>query len=264
MDFPTLRFDQESLRARVVPPSVAEAAAAAFRSAGCLLVEGVIDVALVDTLRDAFLTRYREYLVPRHHDDALEVGSRRYMVTVRVEAPFLDVEVYANPMLVPILTELLDAVRLFGFGCVVALPNSPEQHMHRDASGLFGEASLDETVPPYAISALIPLVDMEGRVGTTRVLLGSHLRFGDGDWTFGTAEPVVKRGSVLLMDYRLFHCGTPNTSDAPRPLLYNGYARPWFRDPVNYSRQGAVVMTRDDLESIPPEHRKLFAGATLV
>jgi ectoine hydroxylase-related dioxygenase (phytanoyl-CoA dioxygenase family) len=237
-------------------------AADAFRAAGCLVVHDVLDVDLVESLRHAFLARNRRYLSERNHHDALKVGGRRYMVTVRLRPPFSDPRVYANPLVMRIVAQLLGDVRLFAFGGVVALPGAPEQHLHADNEGLFDDPKLDSRLPPYAVSALIPLIDVDGAVtGTTQVWPGTHLTAGLPLGERGFVDPVLPRGSVLLMDYRLVHRGTPNPSATVRPILYNVYARPWFRDPTNYRQQAPLLIGPVQRSRVPGAHRALFSGS---
>jgi hypothetical protein len=60
------------------------------------------------------------------------------------------------------------------------------------------------------------------------------------------------------MDYRLVHAGTQNRSPNPRPVLYNVYARPWYRDWKNYRKQPPLVISHDELARVPDEHKVLF------
>ena len=43
-----------------------------------------------------------------------------------------------------------------------------------------------------------------------------------------------RAGDAIIFDYRTFHRGMPNHSGARRPLLYQTYSRPWFRDEHNF------------------------------
>ena len=49
----------------------------------------------------------------------------------------------------------------------------------------------------------------------------------------GVAPP-WRAGDAIIFDYRTFHRGMPNHSGARRPLLYQTYSRPWFRDEHNF------------------------------
>lgn len=257
---PSVWFDRIADDVSAPPAAVVAEAAQAFRQAGCVLLHDVLDTRLVDEMRAAFLARHRRYLVDRRrHLRALGVGDRRWMVTVRLRPPFSDPRVYANRFVLPVVRELLETPRLLAFGGVVSLPGAEDQHVHRDGPLLFG-AGIGETLPPHAISAVIPLIDIDDVTGTTRTYPGSHCVVADEAGQQGYVDPVVPRGSVLLMDYRLRHGGTANRSPNPRPVLYNVYAEPWFRDDRNYTRQKPLVMGTVERRRVPAAHRDLFAG----
>jgi hypothetical protein len=238
-------------------------AADAFRAAGCLVLHDVIDVTLVESLRTAFLTRQRRHLEERDHPDADQVGKGRYLVSVRLRPPFADPRVYADPLVMRVVSALLGDVRLFAFGGIVVLPGATDQHLHSDGGGLFGDPALDRQVPPYAITAIVPLADPgDSASGTTQVWPGSHLVVGSDDEELGYVDPSLAPGSVLLMDYRLLHRGTANVATTPRAVLYMVYARPWFRDTQNFRKQVPLDIPSRELGRVPSEHRALFAGAT--
>src|SRR4051794_39631564 len=84
-----------------------EQASRAFRTDGALIIENVVDIALVAETRRAFRERYSHYLEGGQHDDALKVGGRRLLITIKLEPPFDDVQLFANPYLLPILNAAL-------------------------------------------------------------------------------------------------------------------------------------------------------------
>jgi ectoine hydroxylase-related dioxygenase (phytanoyl-CoA dioxygenase family) len=254
---PCMRVEIDDVRTVGLDPETTAQAAAAFDTAGCLLVERALDVGVIDAMHDAFTERYHEFLGADRRDDTLEVGTGRSMVTVRLEPPFASPAVYASPVLLPVVAALMGRAQLFAFGCVVSRPGAPDQHVHRDNPGLFGDPAIDTRLPTYAVSVLIPLVDMDEETGTTRLWPGTH-RVPDVPPNQLPVDPIIRRGDALLADYRLVHGGTANRSQRPRPLLYNVYARPWFTDRSNYEKQRPLVIDRAELERIPPEHGDLF------
>jgi hypothetical protein len=70
--------------------------------------------------------------------------------------------------------------------------------------------------------------------------------------------PVVKRRSVLLMDYRLHHGGLANRSAGPRPILSLVFARPWWRDDVNFNEQPPLLYGPLQRLRMPPAVRSLL------
>ncbi len=163
-------------------------------------------------------------------------------------------------MLAPLLGKdmLIDSLT-----CVTALPGARDQGLHRDHGSLFEDGiAANQSLPPYAITVAVPLVDLTKETGTTRLYPGSHRlpRGVDGEAPpLGEGElPLVARGGCYLMDYRLWHQGTENRTRRPRPVLYLIYARHWFIDLENFGLQPRLNIDRAVLAGIAPEHRPLF------
>jgi len=135
-------------------------------------------------------------------------------------------------------------------GIVDNRPGSEMQGWHRDGDHLFSHVHL----PPHCLTIWIPLVDVHGEAcGPTQFYPGSHASWRADTYTplsnaqSGTetdvdsqelhlphCTPLLDRGSVLAFDYRVIHRGTPNTSDASRPVLYIVFSKPWFCDALNF------------------------------
>ena len=51
--------------------------------------------------------------------------------------------------------------------------------------------------------------------------------------------PLLKKGDALIYDYRVCHRGTANLSKdkSTRIMLYLMYARPWFREHLNFGTE---------------------------
>lgn len=248
-------------------------AAQLFRRHGTVLLRNCFDPDLIGSLRESFTERYGSRSPDQVAEDCLEVGDLRYMFTVRVEPPFGDPDLYAAPRLLPVMQAVLGAdCVLQSLGAVCAYPGSGTQHVHRDTPLLFPEAGeLNGILPPHAVTAVVPLVDLDASTGTTALWPGSHRSVGIGD---GSTEPEVegelpdgavlpwpRAGDCYLMDYRLCHAGTPNRSDRPRPILYVVFSRGWYVDHVNYEKQARLVIAPGELERVPGRLRPLFEKA---
>ena len=216
-----------------------ERASRCFRADGALVIEDVVDGAIIAAAQKAFDQTYSHYLNSSEHEDALNVGDRRMLITIRLEPPFDTPRLFANPYVLPILSAALDEGFVIGaFGVVCALPSAPAQHVHHDGGDLFQRPDLDRLLPTAAITVGIPLLEMNGVNGTTTLWLGSHHdRSGALDGT--SIEPEIREGSCVLWDFRLKHSGTANLGTSPRPLLYLTYCRPWFLDHINFSKTNA-------------------------
>lgn len=243
-------------------PEVRQRAVERFNQYGYLAMGDVFPRPLIEAMCAAFLERYAtpgpEALAERN----LLVGDRRVMVTVEVEGPFHDPLLYANPLVHPILSTLLEGDCVInGFGGVVAFPGGQGQRPHRDHDLLFGDVPASVEVAPYAITMVVPLVDLAPAVGTTALWEGSHRKLETVGQILRSCPrvlPMMTAGSVYLMDYRLVHGGLPNRSAGPRPIMYIVYSRRWFRDMRNYSMQDPISISVEAYAQIPTEHRPLF------
>jgi hypothetical protein len=247
--------------AGVFSKATLDKAAHCVRTEGCLILEDIVNPALVIEARDTFVRRYDRYLDGRNHDDALEVGDRRQMITLDLEPPFDQRELVANSWLCPVLSAAFEGDFVLGaYGVVCSLPAAPRQHIHQDGGDLFPQAALNRMLPTAAITVAIPLLEMNEIHGTTALWPGSHHVDTLGSAEVGE-EPLVREGSCVIWDYRLRHAGTPNRSPVPRPLLYMTYCRPWFVDHKNYRQQVPVRAPKGFLTGLPDDLRGLLVRA---
>lgn len=230
-----------------------------FASAGVVIFEDLLAPSLVAQLHAAYMSASKSYHRDTTFDDALTVGDKRTMITVEVAGAFNDPQVYANPTAFPFINTLLgEDVVLGSFVAVTSLPGSGDQQLHLDTPPLFGDDAVGASVPPYCLTLVVPLVDMNARNGSTAFYPGSHRGVTDGAPDAARIAPEVPVGSALLFDARVWHGGTPNRSTAPRPVLYCTYQRSWFRDAVNFGRQVPLDIGSDELARVPKAHRHLF------
>jgi Phytanoyl-CoA dioxygenase (PhyH) len=243
-----------------------ERASRSFRLDGALIIEDIVDAAVISELRRVFGEAYSQYLDGSVHEDVARVGERRLMIAIALEPPFDDPQLFANPYLLSILSSELDKDLVIGaFGVVCSLPSAPTQHRHYDGGILFPSSGFDRLLPAPAITVTIPLVEMNELHGTTALWLGSHRDDARVIKEPGIT-PVVREGSCMLWDFRLFHGGTPNRSNVPRPLLYLTYCRPWFLDHLNFNtktnpKQKPLLASKKLLSSLSEQNRRLLLRA---
>ena len=108
-------------------------------------------------------------------------------------------------------------------GVVVSQPGARHQSYHADGDkeGL--------------LNAFVPLVDVPARTHGTEFWLGSHLEPHAAslaatlqyDEDVETVAPAMRRGDLLLFDYRTIHRGRahPARLAAPRPVFYRTFSR---------------------------------------
>jgi len=264
---PTIEFSDAEFDSGKINNSNLQKAVSEYKDAGCLLLKNVFKPGFIKTLNDNFVKKYGQYLVDKEHKDALQVGDKRFMVSLKVETPFNNQKIYANPLVMPVIEALLgqDCI-LNGYGSVVSLPGAMDQNLHYDHPFLFDDEDIDPGLPSYAITVIVPLIDITEETGATVMGKYTHRLPADLKPEHGAeiVYPYTETGSVILMDFKLRHGGMANRSVHPRPILYNIYSRPWFRDCANYSKQPDVRINRKELTKVAPEYQRLFKFAEVV
>jgi len=261
---PEVTVTEEDIRNNGFSESKLQHAANIYNENGCLIINNIFSKEFIDSLRDSYIKQYKKYFIEREHSNALRVGDKRYMITVKLATPFNTPKLYANPFFYELIKGLLgDGCILQALGSVTSLPGSEEQHWHRDHPPLFYDTNIDPYLPSYAITVIIPLIDLNELSGTTAMMLKSH-RFPRGRIPNSGVEiihPEVPVGSCLLFDYNIRHAGQANNSSELRPVLYNSYSRPWFRDHSNFKRQYSLVVGEKEIKKVPEEYMHLFKFA---
>ena len=172
---------QVELSAGLLGKETIERASRHFRTDGALLIENIVDTAIIANARQAFHQAYSHYLDGAKRDDVNVVGDQRLLVTIRLEPPFDDPQLFANPYLLPVLSSALDeGFVLNAFGVICSLPSASMQHIHSDGGELFpSQSGLNALLPATAVTVGIPLLEMNELHGTTALWLGSHRGPGD-------------------------------------------------------------------------------------
>ena len=238
-------------------------AAKTFINFGCLVIKSVFENNFIEQTYAEYMKEHRDHFLEGGLNNDLCVGDRRIMIPLHLKGVFNSPDFYANPRVYPLMNFLLgNDVILNSLGSVVSLPGAKEQHIHIDYPNIYtaletynSDMSWIGKAPPYAVTMGIPLIPMNPETGCTRFWSGSHL-----DPHYSLDNPIdlyADAGSCVLFDYRIAHCGLANTSQQIRPLLYNVYSRPWFRDSLNFHKHDPLVVSSELVSQIPEEHRHL-------
>ncbi len=258
---PRFNITEKDFQKNTFPLEQLEVAVNNFSEKGCIIIENAFPKELIQELYNHYVEKYNDYFKEEADPNALKVGQKRIMISVELRPPFNTPLFYANPFVLPILEKLLGPDMILGsIGSVISLPGDPDQGKHRDNPGLFG-MDIDGEVPSYIIDLFIPLIDFNSQNGTTRVWPTTHRNFVNGNQVKEYFDPEIKVGSCMLVDYRLYHAGTANLSQNLRPLIYNVYHRPWYRDYINYRNQPARIICKEEFEKIPERFHSLFSVA---
>ncbi|CAN0232902.1 unnamed protein product, partial [Phaeothamnion confervicola] len=126
---------------------------------------------------------------------------------------------------------------------IVATGGAAEQAWHADG----GHISLEKHLPAHCLSVFLPLVDLSAELGPTEFRPGSQVYTRDLARLLLAAKarrqlqppqaPLPRAGDALLFDFRVLHRGRANATAADRPVLVLVYAKPWFRDVVNWPKR---------------------------
>ena len=228
------------------------------------------------------LKRMRSDVMRRHDTGELrerglvrDIGGR-YAALLPFEGPFLEPAFYANRVLLEMLGALLGTSHCIGsLEAVVSMPLSNRQHQHIDGPIRFDrsigkkrrsyQGDLSD-LPPYAVTLCVPLCDVDESNGPTAIWPGSHRTAlqarppGQSEILrrFRAEHMVGDFGRSFLFDFRTFHCGLPNLTREPRPVLMFVFTRSWYRDPNLADVFPSVVITKRNLGRIPDRYRTLF------
>ncbi len=219
-----------------------------FATNGYIRVENLFTAEQMAGFDAQYRDRYRKFLTATNKRD------KRPLFTVDIEGVFAQREVISNPVLLPFLESVLGAdFILAAMSAVASFPGAPDQHLHRDATMLFGpDNTADTALPVYSITVLVPLINFTKETGCTRVWPGSHKIAGrEAGLAVGSLDPEVHVGSVLISDGRVLHRGAANRSDKLRPLFYTTFHRSWYRDSYGYVQRQPFSISDRNFAKLP-------------
>lgn len=219
---------------------------AEFRIKGFALFSDLVSAQKLDLLCAAFLpllnhVKEREIEIRRRETGDLRKGKgrmqlpNRYTLNWPLDPPFLDPEIYANPVMLEFLEQYWGTDD-FHVTCLHSnnpCPGSTLQHWHRDTP-LLTPGIGNPSHPHFGVK--IPLVDTSEENGSievlpcTQYLADSALegQYDDilrkGDFDLKPCRLNMRRGAFWVQDPRTLHRGTPNTSNGPRPELVICYS----------------------------------------
>ena len=219
------------------------ACARALEEDGCVLLPGVVDVGHVDALNG----RMQEDI--RRLERGRGVSNDWQGVRPPPCHPWLFRDIVFNDMAVDVLRAVLgEGLALDGYGANTAYPGEATQGVHGDGGQLW--PGLDRAHPPFGLIVNIPLVDVDEENGATRFWPGTHKDVGTVMRRSEFVDPervrrreaerpsermCMRRGDLVVRDNRMWHCGTPNRTAVPRPMLTLIYIAPWwFRGGVEF------------------------------
>ncbi|KPM44992.1 hypothetical protein AK830_g1517 [Neonectria ditissima] len=159
--------------------------------------------------------------------------------------------IFANPIATQITSAVLGPRPKWTFCSAnsAMLTISGEQPQRQP---VHSDADFAHPTHPFALVLNVPLVTTTPENGSTEIWLGTHAGFGmeaqegaHGERASGRineallrqrekvsppVQPVVRKGSVVVRDLRLWHAGMPNSTDEVRVMLAMIHFAPWYRN----------------------------------
>jgi hypothetical protein len=232
-----------------------------FQRSGALHLAQCWETSTVTQALEEFSAADAVHQIQMVSGNALKVGDRRYMISLDTSGIFGTPDILAQPRLLNVLDRILGPDYILGSAtAVLSLPGSGAQRWHRDNDPLFTDFP-NLKLPPFCVAVLVPLVQLNAEVGSTQVVLGSHLDQNLDDETGQVVYAAAAQGDCYLMDSRVLHRGMANLSEAARPVLSLVYQRPWYRDYQNFTKQPALTMSKSKIDLFDAQHRRLVDWA---
>lgn len=267
-----MKISTEELSSGKLLPETVELAANLIQVNGYVIFEKVLPEPLVKTL----FNRYIEILEPYLEEHREEVynpkngfndGTNHIRLYLPFELPFIDQSIIAHPFVLQVVDQLLgeDCV-LHYFATNTSLPGGQKsQPVHADTGAVFGDRC-SVNLPISNLVVNVPLVDTHENNGPMEIWPGgTHLL---PDYWYGpksynknklaehmtSIKAFMPAGSIMIRDDRMWHRGTPNRSDQPRPNLAMIYA-PKDRAPRN---GGTIQIPHETYDRLSDRAKKLL------
>jgi len=239
-----------------------ERAARALREDGIVVLCDVVALEHVVKVRDRMLADVDRYLA--RPDRPFNWNSGNLQQAPPVEGEFLFRDIVANEYAIQVTKAILGAgLKSAFYSGNTALTSESRQPVHADSGQLW--PNLEHATPPYALVVNLPLVDMGPENGSTEVWPGTHtdttIAMQDGDIELPEAslaarravsppiQPVVRAGSLVIRDIRLWHAGMPNRTQTPRPMAAMIHYVSWWPvgDPLKFPKGTETIFAHPDL-----------------
>jgi ectoine hydroxylase-related dioxygenase (phytanoyl-CoA dioxygenase family) len=260
-----IKLTPEERRSNTLNPETLQNAVNQVRANGYVVLESVLSADFVETLRADYMQIYDEALKTAPEKT---FGNKHYRLYLPFRPPFTDDRIINSPFALPVFEALLGPEMVCHyFATNTCAPGSDYQPVHADTFNLYPEHQV--VVPPFMMVLNIPLVDTTEENGPMDMWSGgSHLMNVPRDQIATLAETMHKEpgtmpaGSIMIRDGRMWHRGTRNQSNAPRPNIAIVYTRPWLA--AGPKRIGIPQATFDNLpERLQSIYRSNHIGAPL-
>jgi len=242
-----IRLTDKEFQTGVTDKDTIQEALRAFYRDGCVILENVISDDKVDKIYEKMCKDNEQRMKKPNLRFNLEKDAKNVTQIPPLTEEFLYKDVYANPHLVHVLSHFLGPYpEIRNISSNVALPGGTKrQAVHSDAFHAFPNFPFGVVVNTY-------IQDSSAHNGVTEIWLGSPAISKFDQFTVKDnrseatikpevlearakisppVQPTLRKGSMCIRDYRIWHAGMPNHSDARRIMLTAGYFAQWYGNP---------------------------------
>jgi hypothetical protein len=220
-------------------PARLDAMVGALRQDGCVILEDAVEPAHVAALRDRLLADLPAVLARPSPPFNFNRGNVQQSPPRHRALLFRDVLLHEQ--VIALSNRMLLRPHNTLYSGNTALPSLERQPVHCDRGHLW---ALPDT-PAHCLIINLMLVDTSPENGMTELWLGTHRipAVLDGDTVdvripaehvearrlvCPPIQPVVRAGSILIRDNRLWHAGMPNHTAQARPMLTLVHTAGWL------------------------------------
>jgi len=238
-------------------------AVACVQRHGGIVIRDAIPQSVISAVLEDFRTRHDVHMAPGQKKlfRTFQSDPLRAQVPVAVDGPVANPEFFAPPSVLALARKLMGDDLIIGeMGVVISHAGAGAQEIHRDSNFLFGGLDLEIGLPPFAMTMLVPLLDVTPEMGPTEFWPGTH-RHRDETSDEPPLSLAINAGSVILIDSRVLHRGGANISGPVRPTAYFSFHRPWYLEHFGYENKPQVRITPAMLQRLPEAYRSMFSWA---
>ncbi|KAI1775715.1 hypothetical protein F4818DRAFT_414754 [Hypoxylon cercidicola] len=246
-----------------------EKAVGALHRDGLVVVEDVIPHESLDQLNQKMVQDAR-ILQGRGEDGPFNYNTGNIQQDAPPVAEYFSPAIFTNSIATQITTAVLGPRPKWTFcSANSAMPPLPGGSPARQP--VHSDADFRHPDHPFALVVNVPLVTMTPENGSTEIWLGTHnhengveaQEGAHGERASGRirksllvkrketcppSQPVVKKGSIVVRDLRLWHAGMPNLSNEVRIMLAMIHFAPWYRNPMRLQFSEDIKPVLEKLE----------------
>ncbi|KAF2645554.1 phytanoyl-CoA dioxygenase family protein [Massarina eburnea CBS 473.64] len=273
----TITPSSSEIKNRALNQKSLEIATRALARDGLVVIEDLVPHSVLDSLNEKMVKD--AYELQNREDSPFNYHRGNIQQDPLMTKDFFFEDIFTNPIITQVTsTTLGPAPSLRFISGNTAFPPTAEappasQPTHNDAD-------FDHPSIPFALVVNVPLVTMETKNGSTEVWLGTHANttIADQEGVHGErasgriktgllekrrqerapCQPVVKKGSIIVRDLRLWHGGKPNLSEQVRVMLAFIHFASWYRN------QMTVEISKELKDEMSLEKTGLYVAAEYV